>query len=67
MTVPVLMGAARRAVEVLVADLGDETVFGALAEGYEDGQGDQDQGQGYDTSVAFTGSEVTITMAPRGV
>jgi hypothetical protein len=62
MTEPVLTGAARRAVEVLVADLGDDAVFGALADGYEDGE---DQGQEYDTSVSFTGSEVTITMAPR--
>jgi hypothetical protein len=61
---PALHGAAQRALDVLVADLGDSEVFGALADG-EDGQAAADRGQLYDTTVAFTGSEVTITMAPR--
>ena len=64
MTASALLGAAHRAVEVLVADLSAPGAFGALAAGYEDGPAGEDQE--YDTTVAFTGSEVTITMAPRG-
>ncbi|TDU05132.1 hypothetical protein EDD99_3633 [Streptomyces sp. 846.5] len=66
MTALMLNSAAERAVRVLVADLSDGEVFGALADGCEDGQDGHDQDQQYVTSVAFTGVEATITLAPRG-
>ncbi|MHA6757088.1 hypothetical protein [Streptacidiphilus sp. PAMC 29251] len=64
MTAPVLTGAAERAVEVLVAELGDTDVFGALADADEDGRDGDDPV--YDVTTSYTGSKVTITMAPRG-
>ncbi|MGF6831706.1 hypothetical protein P3T30_007063 [Kitasatospora sp. MAP12-9] len=56
--------AAERALEVLPTEPGDPLLFGSLLGAYTPGDGGDVQD--YSATMAISGSEVVITVAPRG-